>query len=115
MLSAIRMFVVLGCSVLAFTMESSSSYALMATGSTQRPEKEVTYCYFGALRKDGRIMVNLVEGAAGKVYSIKSTTPVTLNGKSVGQKFLTDGMPIILILRNSTEVEEIQVRLSGGK
>jgi hypothetical protein len=114
MLSAIRMFVVLGYVVLSFAVEVSSSYALVATSTLQRPEREVTYCYFGALRKDGRIMVNMVEGASGKVYSIKSTTPVTLNGVSVGQRYLRAGMPIILILRNRTDVEEVQVRTPGG-
>jgi len=114
MLSAIRMFVVLGCIVLSSAVDVRSSYALVATSTFQRPDKEITYCYFGAFRKDGRIMVNMVEGAAGKVYRISPTTAVTLNGAVVGQNYLTEGMPIILILRNRTDVEEIQIRPAGG-
>ena len=114
MFSDFRMFVVLGLIVLLFSVDVRSSHAFVATSTLQRPEKEVTYCYFGAFRKDGRIMVNMVEGAAGKTYRITPTTPVTLNGSVVGKNYLTAGMPIILILRNSTDVVEIQVRAAGG-
>jgi hypothetical protein len=112
--SLIKMWVVLWCLAAIFAVDTRNSQALVASSMREHPEKEVTYCYFGALRKDGRIMVNMVEGAAGKVYRITSSTPVTLNGTVVGQQYLRDGMPIILILRNRTDVEEIQVRSTGG-
>jgi hypothetical protein len=109
-----KMCLVLWCLVAIVAVDARSSQALVAGSTAERPEKEVTYCYFGALRKDGRIMVNMVEGSAGKLYRVTPTTPVTLNGAVVGQQYLRDGMPIILILRNRTDVEEIQVRSTGG-
>ena len=114
MFSLIKMCLILGCLMNSFFVEVRNSNAIVAIESYERPEKEAVYCYFGAFRKDGRIMVNMVEGAAGKVYSITSATPVTLNGAGVGQQYLRDGMPIILILRNRTTVDEIQVRPAGG-
>jgi hypothetical protein len=116
MILSFRKLLVIGCVSLSFAVVTCSSYAVVATGTPPvRLKKEVVYCYFGALRKDGQVMVNMVEGAAGKLYRINPSTPVTLNGASVGQSYLSNGMPIILILRNGKYVEEIQIRTPGGK
>jgi hypothetical protein len=77
--------------------------------------REAVYCYFGAWRSDGRIMVDMVPGAAGKLYQLTSEVAVTLNGASVGLQYLVNGMPIVLILNSQKTVDEIQIRQSGGK
>ncbi len=109
------MTVVIGCLLLSVTCLERHSCANTATGMKTSVDREVVNCYFGALRKDGQIMVNMVPGAAGKVYHMSQTITVTLNGASVGQQYLENGMPIVLILNNQKTVVEIQVRPAGGK
>jgi hypothetical protein len=89
--------------------------AANVVASQGRPTQEVTYCYFGALRRDGRIMVHMVEGAAGKSYRVHKNLPVTQNGANVGPRALLPGLPIILILDREGVVQEIQIRTGGGK
>jgi len=110
-----RNIVILGVVLFSLGAEAGSSFALMAVGVPPKPGREETYCYFGALRKDGRIMVNLVEGGAGRLYRVSTATPVLLNGVSVGQGYLKPGMPIILVLSSRKDVYEILVRGAEGK
>ena len=110
----IKAFIVFGCVLTTLVFEIRSGHSVVATETVQLPEKQVTYCYFGAFRKDGRIMVNMVEGASGKLFRINQSTLVTLNGSVVGQQFLREGMPITLIQKNNAPVDEIQIRPIGG-
>ena len=89
--------------------------ANMSTGRVYQSEREVVLCYFGALRKDGSIMVNMVPGAAGKVYQASPSTPVMLNGASVGLGYLQNGMPIVLFLNGQKSVDRISIRTAGGE
>jgi hypothetical protein len=107
--------VVIWCLLLSATLPERHSFANTATGLRRSVNREVVNCYFGALRKDGRIMVNMVPGAAGKLYQLTSAVTVTLNGASVGQPYLVNGMPIALILDRQKTVGEIQIRQARGK
>jgi hypothetical protein len=116
MQSSLRcIMVVIWCLLMSVTLLERHGFANMSTGFRGSSDREVVNCFFGALRKDGQIMVNMVPGAAGMVYHIYPTTPVTLNGSSVGLKYLENGMPIVLILNRQKIVDEIQVRPVGGK
>ena len=107
--------VVIGVLLLSVTGLERHAPANMSTGRAYQPEREVVHCFFGALRKDGSLMVNMVPGAAGKVYQASPSTPVLLNGASVGQRYLQNGMSITLILNRQKTVEQIQVSPAGGK
>jgi len=106
--------VLLALLLLALAAPERPGFANMATGVAGRLDREVVLCYFGALRKDGNIMVNLVPGAAGQVYPVLPGVPVTLNGTSVGLKYLLNGMPVALFLNGRKVVELIQVRPAAG-
>ena len=115
MLSSLRYItVVFCCLMLHVTLLERHGFANMSTGFRVPVDREAVNCFFGALRKDGRIMVNMVPGAAGMVYSITPTTPVTLNGSPVGLNYLANGMPIVLILNRQKIVDDIKVRPVGG-
>jgi hypothetical protein len=107
--------VVIWCLLLTVALPERHCFANTAAGVRRSVNREVVNCYFGALRKDGRIMVNMVPGAAGKLYQLTSGVVVTLNGASVGQRYLVNGMPIALILNSQKTVDEIQIRQTGGK
>jgi len=107
--------VILGCLLPLVPVLERRACANMPIGTTSQVGREVVACYFGALRKDGKIMVNLVPGAAGKVYPVSPTISVTLNGISVGQKYLVNGMPITLFLNSQKSVDLIQVRPAGDR
>ena len=106
--------VVLSLLLLALAAPEQQSHANMSNGVARRSDREVVLCYFGALRKDGRIMVNLVPGAAGQVYPVAPGVLVTLNGASVGLKYLLNGMPIALFLNSYKVVDLIQIRAAAG-
>ena len=110
-----NMMIALWCLLLTVTVFERYSAANTSTGTGESVSREVVYCYFGALRKDGQIMVNMVPGAAGKVYRMLPAAPVTLNGTSVGRHYLKNGIPITLILNNQKNVDEIQVRPAGDR
>ena len=111
-----RNFMVFGIILLTLGAEAGSCFAVTPRSVSTKTGREETYCFFGALRKDGRIMVSLNEGGgAGRLYRVSTATPVMLNGLSVGQAYLKPGMPIILVLSSPKDVYEILVRGAGGK
>ena len=110
------MTIVLWCLLLSVTSLERRGFANVATGMRgSSADREVVNCFFGSLRKDGQIMVNMVPGAAGKVYRMLPSAQVTLNGSAVGQLYLQNGMPIVLILNYQKNVDEIQVRPVGDR
>lgn len=106
---------VLGCLLLPLPGLERQGCALMPAGMASQTGRDVVVCYFGALRRDGSIMVNLVPGAAGQVYRVSPGAPVTLDGAPVGQKYLVNGMPIVLLLNGQKIVDQIKVRPAGGR
>lgn|GEM_PF-4897092 len=96
---------------LAFTFLEGKGLANMIVGGSRAAVGGATVnCYFGAFRKDGQIMVNMVPGAAGALYRLWPSVRVTLNGRLVGTQYLVNGMPIVLILDGNQGVAEIRVR-----
>jgi hypothetical protein len=100
--------------LLAVLLPVGPGFANVATGVREQEAREVVHCFFGALRKDGQVMVNMVPGGGGALYHLSPGAPVTLNGSSVGPKYLLNGMPIDLILNRQKIVDEIRVRPLGG-
>ena len=107
--------VVLGCQLLSVAVFESPSYAYVATTKGAPSDWEVINCYFGALRKDNSIMVNMIPGGAGgKVFRLSGSVKVTSGGKVLGFNALDNGMPIVLILSKQKVVDEIRINQTGG-
>ena len=106
--------VILWCLLMTTTVLERHRFALVAINSGGTIDREVVNCYFGALRKDSQIMVNMVTGGAGgALYRITNATSVTLNGKSVRFGALSNGMPRVLMLNKQKTVDEIRI-IPGG-
>ena len=102
--------VVLCCLLLSSAGPVRLSFANLAVGMSGPADHEVVNCYFGAFRKDGKIMVNMVPGAAGKLYSLSSATVVLSNGVAVSRQTLTGGLPIVLQLNGQKTIDVIRIR-----